>query len=263
MPFTTAWPPGPSMGMAENNNRNYKMERYSCVNHLTHGWNQRGQSGKLRILKSTCRFSVYISSFRHLICLWTKHHSAVAVIMQLAGDTAPGTLLCFAAHKRHLCLLHHLKVSGKSLEQQAINDEVNARFHDLCHRVYLAQYFLFVHSPIRLNHQANSGLLLNQKQNQYMLNIMAGKLDFQGQKQNLNHCINNMDCFSSVGVAVEFNPRSGCTLHRNLQSRNWARALQLPEISWNSAGKYQKGLMFRRVISSFIYLFIFICNHAR
>lgn len=51
-------------------------------------------------------------------------------------------------------------------------------FTDLCHRAYLAQHFLFVHSPIRLNHQANSALLLSQKQSQYMLNTMGGNFDF-------------------------------------------------------------------------------------
>lgn len=39
-------------------------------------------------------FSAYTSPFHHLICLRTKHHSAMAIIIQLAVATAPGTLLC-------------------------------------------------------------------------------------------------------------------------------------------------------------------------
>lgn len=38
-------------------------------------------------------FSAYISPFCHLICLQTEHHSALAITMQFAQATFPGTLL--------------------------------------------------------------------------------------------------------------------------------------------------------------------------
>lgn len=93
-----------------------------------------------------------------------------------------------------------------------------------------------------------------------MLNIMAGILDFQGQKQNLNHPINNMDWFFLLVLLWNLTCEVAvpCTeTEQELFSSQRDLGAVLGSI------QYQKGQMCTRVISSFIIFFFSICDHAR